>query len=1609
MSENLYRARAERGGVQIGTWLTMIWTLAMLTLLKAAGLDFRPGRHGACAGLDGDRGRHSWKRFRVGRAGPLPGYRRLCWLRAAARCGHAGADDGGSFVVGSGAMRSTVAVAALVLAIASAGAQAPAGPAGTPLQPIGPAPYLAPVAELKFKGFPQEPHTAVATQAPRPGTIGPEVWEDVPFGVVVPFDVRTEGEVRISPALAVHWDESDLSFLAQTGFFVSTVGIYRLDGQPVGAAVEWGRKGGPGRSTPPGLADFRLEAGAIPVWLAEMNNLRSFANTPACPPEAVEHVPFGKSPEPCLFGTSIRIAGATPGTYALWIALNGTTIRSWPMPAGKRDRLRGALRVDVIVAKGNLEPGDSEVEWLFGRGKDPWKDWAPGRRENFRAATFQIPFVLRRDGWIFHHAETVVWEPSLEAEPKVRAWSDGSCTGTRTFSPSASVSGQTAALSVMANTRASCRGKEATFADQYRWHVEFPAEIPDMGTGDVRVSGYVEGDTPSQQRAWVIQRWGWPWLLRPNPDLPKPVTVEQLQPGSPIRRPAGGGGFQELVGASGDDNETHVPLAGSWRRGNWASNPDMMPFWIDDRRPTVKGPGKGGNPFVYRYLGFSPSAERSRLFEKQQPYPLIAQRWGPWDVIAFYERRKDREPAAGGGGGAGTVTAEGADPFWAWYPGYSRDLKLKKEALDAARLEAGLAKTTLRSLEASKRRISEAVASLPPADEVREFPQGRGAMPPRKLPAIPEEMVRRMNERVRVQEDKMNAIRAELTGASNRARASAEEIVQALSSAYDRFGTRHPELLKWRKGAEELRDRLPLQLALLAGDPVQLKAAAEDAESRNLVAPARVLQAQAQLAQGDPVGALFALRDAVDKAPGNADAQRALAQLEAAFLKTALEKAHGAVQNARAAFYGYLAERGFNEKDGKPLPGWIEIALHPIDAIDSETKWAIFTTGLTGALSGIGDVEWTGFTAEHSVAAEKRRRAARTGRACARGGRERPGRRLSRAPDAHRAARARGRAPPRPDRPHDERGDAEGAAAPERDRRPLHRSAGAHPRRPGQESLHAARRQGAPLGQPRGSPDRDGQGLRPARRREHVARVVRRPLEPAEPPPARPPLEHRLGLGGSAGAGFWGATELELLAVARASGEVKTGLEVFATAARWDRAMKAFGKTEAGAALLDKLESVHRFERSLGFLDRATWTGGKLVAALLLQGGAYHFADKVVESKSLVLAFDALFLLTGDMELLRKWLRTSPVPPARLSQLIHKVYLPEARAVQARIEAALARKQIVRAMIEAQKKGATVPKAELEAIGDVLDRGWRERVPSGVASEDARIALDAAHDEALSGLDNGAVAAAEALADDAAREAAAIAQQIRNAESTAAQLEQIAAEGDARGPALEPADPPPPPGESAADAADERILPETIDPPHATPGAGAPETKPAPVAEGKPLSPGETKAPEGLPPLSSGETKVPGTGPNAPPPAGVTPPRPPVRVRARPTPPPPSPGARTRPDLNGDQLPPAPRPGSLSAQAEEALAAGRLEEAHELYDRAYRTVREDAALAAAELPPDELRRKVALAWAAKQAKRLSDPAASRPSRWRSRTLTSTFSSWRHGREPSRSTAPARAR
>jgi 2-keto-3-deoxy-L-rhamnonate aldolase RhmA len=40
MNDNHYRRRAERGEVQIGTWINMTRTPAVLTLLKAAGLDF---------------------------------------------------------------------------------------------------------------------------------------------------------------------------------------------------------------------------------------------------------------------------------------------------------------------------------------------------------------------------------------------------------------------------------------------------------------------------------------------------------------------------------------------------------------------------------------------------------------------------------------------------------------------------------------------------------------------------------------------------------------------------------------------------------------------------------------------------------------------------------------------------------------------------------------------------------------------------------------------------------------------------------------------------------------------------------------------------------------------------------------------------------------------------------------------------------------------------------------------------------------------------------------------------------------------------------------------------------------------------------------------------------------------------------------------------------------------------------------------------------------------------------------------------------------------------------------------------------------------------------
>jgi 2-keto-3-deoxy-L-rhamnonate aldolase RhmA len=40
VNDNAYRTRSERGEVQLGTWLTMIRTPAVFTLLQAAGLDF---------------------------------------------------------------------------------------------------------------------------------------------------------------------------------------------------------------------------------------------------------------------------------------------------------------------------------------------------------------------------------------------------------------------------------------------------------------------------------------------------------------------------------------------------------------------------------------------------------------------------------------------------------------------------------------------------------------------------------------------------------------------------------------------------------------------------------------------------------------------------------------------------------------------------------------------------------------------------------------------------------------------------------------------------------------------------------------------------------------------------------------------------------------------------------------------------------------------------------------------------------------------------------------------------------------------------------------------------------------------------------------------------------------------------------------------------------------------------------------------------------------------------------------------------------------------------------------------------------------------------------
>lgn len=1141
-------------------------------------------------------------------------------------------------------------------------------------QPTGPAKpaegFLSAVVEVqpKVDGKPADPkyggivHRPTATRLDTP-------YYDVPFAVNVPFQVPFEGgAVRVYFRTAVHWPEAPKEFREHR--FTHSRGVLRADGAPLAEGSVFFDLGG--ETDRDGWAELKSdELGPVRVWGFPQEPGRELTKL-AVAAEDTKHTPFSDG----HFGSFV-FAPAKAGTYAFWFSMDESAF--WERLSRTTEALEVRYRVDLLVCRGERPVTRAEFEYLFGRGKRP-----EGMPEDkfFVPLSAEIPATLRRNGWVFDRVEVGPADDRF----KQKRWVNNRSYPTDVEATSSPGRSTSCTLNVSMPVPVIKMGEEVlqpyVWKEKYEWKIDFPAEMPDFGFAEIKLAGGSEFTgrqgkaDPRDSGSAPLTQWR---PLSRNAHCTF-AHFSQIQPNDPRRK------REDFLAQYGKESER---------------------FWFEDWRTLEaleRGPAVGGGgPLRYLMSGDRPR-DRALLAQTGGSAEVVAFVLGGFDVRAYYRRASEVRQAggkSGTGGNEGKLIVE-RDPYWEWYPGFSRTLRKARETVDAARFSAAMIAGPLSTLRAKNARLHAVLT--------------------RKEDPAPAALSARFQAQFKKQTDEVHDYLERSERIIAGAVQAMDGVVSELDAAASRFGERHGDLFALKHAQQEVRERLPFELALAAGNHEKFREGVAAGRVKAYSAETRMLLARALLADGESVGALFELRDALALEPGHVEAGQRLAELEAAFLKASLDKAQGAVGKARAAFAAYMNSRGFAEVEPEKRAPWLRAALGIFDEANREELWAAFSMGVTGAASGL--LGRPGAEADLLDVTQKKLATAFLGLHAMMRLRVR-GFTLAqmRTIDADALLRAL----------------------------PLKDLAG-NPYTPAQAAaLRSAMLEALDL------PD--------------VAALAggadRATLERAMEAAYWSPRDAADTAAESFGDAVSSPKALILFllpsaTVVNAAGKTVTVGETLAIALRWDRAIRALGGTRAGAHLLSALKRTAEFEQTLLesnlLLTWAGLQGAKIAALCVLQYQAVTKAEALGGPYAAMVVEAVLTLLPTDSELLLKWLAQHEIPPARVAGAIGK-YLTQTETAARAAESAAARRTALRQIAEAQKQGKGLPPAALEELDRLAGRTRAPTLPVGDAIQDGETALASAAASARNGTDDGALGAAEALARDADEQAAALLKQ----------------------------------------------------------------------------------------------------------------------------------------------------------------------------------------------------------------------------------------------------------
>ena len=1220
----------------------------------------------------------------------------------------------------------------------------PPGPSPTPFKFVSQyaSPTPTPVPSASAGGSPVKP--VVRFRPTKDGVEEP--FYDVPWAVHIPIEVPFEGGgARITWQARVSWENAPQEWPQQSANLVKVGGgIYRLDGKRLDQ-----------NAIRRGSSAFKWEQDApLPTYIWDATYSSAFGG------EKDKHKPMAG-----LEDDAIVIEPVLPGWYTMWFAFDASTF--WPEKEPKREFLAGTIHFDCMVSRGVEEPTSAEKEYLFGRGKRPDKM----QDDKFYVVkTIDVPFKLRRDSWEFDHGEVHMIDDDRKKLAKKRVRYGDNSPSRRIYSNyavSEKVSGKGIELNLTEKIQASPRGEiteaetpdnDSAFDTVYiwdeKWKASFPPSLADNSFGSVQFSGGREGHYQQKglgtSASGSYPRWdpSGPWVVKP-PYYQSNEWIKTVR--YPLAKDA-----QSWEKKAKDD------LVNNYGK-------DALEWFTPDYFEDYEGAGvkKSEAPAQYVIRSHGPRVPDAAPLELGS-YPLVAFHVGPWEICGFYRRLSEIEnrtvPNKEGGGDTTIVSDE--DKFWEWYVELVKVLEEQLPIATEAEVHGIQEGTPLQSLIKSRNHL---LLSLQGDNEPVTHGLGQiwnakdkawewldntlpqldlGTMPGGSEPgsvntpvkASPE-MAQRIQKKVGELTKEISEHRKNISQDTDKARGAYQKINDKLEEGNKKFGgPEHGELYLWRQHYQKILEQLPIRIALASNDPEILKRALDEASKQGASAETCVLEAELYKAGGDAISSLDALRRAVRLDKDHMIAQQMLADLECSFLQCAIEKSQGAIAQARHYFYGYLAERGFSDRDvlasaTKPLD-WMSTRI----GIYSEEAWAMFTTGLFGSFSAFYGKP----AAEADMLATKEREMTtafiglHTMRLLRKKGVTFDEMRKLTSSEVR---------------------DKLGMRA--RDGQPLSDADAAN--------IRVAIREAMMLPDVQGLIKGDSNLLREGIKEGYwdPKDVNNTWIEYFGDLTSAYNLFTLLLPGAKVGTEgrtmnplVWTQAEAKMVGELQALGQITSGTEALASAVGLSRKLNALGASAGGKKVVAFLRGLDRYQSSLGAFDKAVWTTGKITGALTFGYATVSATEKLAGHKAAMLVAAAL-MFTSDTDLLVKLLEGRNIAPNAIARVIISDYLPATQVHIKRLAATEKTAGELRGLFERVKQGNRLVRADHEFLNKYFGSDWRRMIPGPSPSENATIALLAAGEGAVHEVQNGAIKVIEKLQPELKAEAEAAQQTLQ--------------------------------------------------------------------------------------------------------------------------------------------------------------------------------------------------------------------------------------------------------